>query len=150
MGSWFQDLQRRGLGYRAAVLGLPVLVLYLLVAPIALYVSGAMGLIAGAIGAFVCLLGAIIALVIQDVVGRVADPVSSVLVGMAARMGLPLAVALVLHISRGPLAQAGVLYYFLVFYPVTLTVETALSLPPPQKPVRRSPKTVEHESPTHD
>jgi hypothetical protein len=55
---------------------------------------------------------------------------AGLLVGMALRMGIPLALVVVFHLVGGVLVQAGLLYYFLLFYPLTLTVETALSLPP--------------------
>ena len=45
-----------------------------------------------------------------------------VLVGMMIRMGIPLAAALAVYFRGGPLADAGFLYYLVVFYPVTLTV----------------------------
>ena len=48
---------------------------------------------------------------------------------MFARMGVPLICGLVLQLRGGMLAQAGVLFYLAAFYPVTLTLETALSLP---------------------
>jgi len=48
---------------------------------------------------------------------------------MAARMGIPLAFALACHLRGGLLADAGLLYYLLLFYPVTLGVETAWLLP---------------------
>ena len=54
-----------------------------------------------------------------------------VLVGMMIRMGIPLAAALTVYFRGGPLADAGFLYYLVVFYPVTLTAETLLFLPEP-------------------
>ena len=59
-----------------------------------------------------------------------------VLVGMMVRMGIPLAAALTVCFCGGPLANAGFLYYLVVFYPVTLTAETFLSLPE-REPMRR-------------
>jgi hypothetical protein len=56
-------------------------------------------------------------------------PVLAMLVSMAARMGIPLVPALAIHLAGGPLANAGLLYYLLVFYPITLAVDVALSLP---------------------
>jgi hypothetical protein len=61
---------------------------------------------------------------------------AALLAGMAARMGIPLAFGLAIHLQGGPLAEAGLLYYLLVFYPVALAAETALSLPPPGNLVR--------------
>ena len=50
------------------------------------------------------------------------------LVGMLVRMGIPLGAALLVVFRGGPLADAGFLYYLVVFYLVTLTVETFLAL----------------------
>ncbi len=60
---------------------------------------------------------------------------------MLPRMGVPLAGALMLQMSPGPLAEAGVMYYLLVFYPITLAIETLLSLPPSKAP-SKSPRDV--------
>jgi len=48
---------------------------------------------------------------------------------MLIRMGIPLAAALLVFLRGGPLADAGFLYYLVLFYPVTLTAETFLLLP---------------------
>ena len=53
---------------------------------------------------------------------------------MVLRMGIPLAIVVILHLVGGPLVQAGLLYYFLLFYPLTLAVETTLSLPSARSP----------------
>ena len=46
-------------------------------------------------------------------------------------------VAVAIQFRGGPLAEAGFLYYLLVFYPVTLVVETVLSLPPRERATDR-------------
>lgn len=51
-------------------------------------------------------------------------------IGMIARSGLPFAVGAMVHLQGGPLAQAGLLWYLLVFYPIALAAGTVLSLPP--------------------
>ena len=61
-------------------------------------------------------------------------------------MGIPFGVGLAIHLGGGPLANAGFLYYLLVFYPVTLAAETGLSLPstrpPTSRPVPVPPATI--------
>jgi hypothetical protein len=52
-----------------------------------------------------------------------------VVVGMLIRMIIPLAAVVVVYFQRGPLADAGFVYYVIVFYPVTLSVETFVTLP---------------------
>ncbi len=57
---------------------------------------------------------------------------------MAMRMGIPLGAGLLVHLQNGALAAAGLLYCLAAFYPVTLAVETALSLPPAAGPAHSS------------
>ncbi len=61
------------------------------------------------------------------------------LLGIVARMLLPLGVGLAGHLLGGPLAEGGLLYYLLMFYPVALSVETALSLPSTSSATRTPP-----------
>ncbi len=49
-----------------------------------------------------------------------------VLLGMLPRLGIPLTVVLAFYVRGGWLADAGLVYYILVFYFVTLAVETTL------------------------
>jgi hypothetical protein len=86
-------------------------------------------LISGATASAVCLLAALTALMVSEHFRGPKSVVSFVLAGMMARMGIPLAAALCAYFSGGPLADAGFLYYLVVFYPVTLTVEIFLSWP---------------------
>jgi hypothetical protein len=41
-------------------------------------------------------------------------------------MGIPLAVVLIVHLSDGPMAKAGFVYYILSFYLIMLFTETLL------------------------
>jgi hypothetical protein len=129
MKSWLTSLQGRGLAAQEAVLAAAVLAVYAAVAPVAAAVSGVMGLASAAVAAGLCLAGAGLALAACH---RFRDPKNSlqgVLIGMLLRMGVPLFSALVIQVQGGGLAKAGVLIYLVVFYPVTLFVETALWLP---------------------
>jgi len=92
---------------------------------------------AAAAAAGICLLGAVLALVVSHLLRGPKAVLYGMLMAMALRMGIPLVSALALHLQNGALAKAGVLYYFLVFYPVTLAVETVLSLPKTTPPARR-------------
>ncbi len=129
MGSWFAKLRRRGAAVRSVVLVGAVLLVYAGVAPVAGMLSGPVGLAAAAVAAGLCLGGALLALLTAR---RSADPSSAmlgVLIGMLMRMGVPLFSGLAIQVHGGRLAQAGLLVYLVVFYPVTLFVETALTLP---------------------
>jgi len=136
MKTWFARMRSRGPTTQSAVLTVAVLVLYAAVAPVAGLLSGPAGLAAAALAAGLCWAGAELALLACR---RFCDPSRAwlgVLIGMLLRMGLPLLSALVIQVQGGRLAKAGLLLYLLVFYPVTLFIETALSLPSGEPPPR--------------
>jgi len=58
----------------------------------------------------------------------------AMLLAILCRMGIPLAFAAWAHLSGGPLAKAGVLYYVLVFYLIALGAEVVLALPTAEAP----------------
>jgi hypothetical protein len=153
MVAWLANLRNRSLPVRLAVLVLAVLAVYALAAPVAVQWGGAQGLAAAAVAAGLCLAGAAAAIVTTRRLrgdcsnSRVNEngtvpfkaPLLALWLGMALRMGIPLAVGLTLHLHGGMLAQAGLLWYLLLFYPVTLIAGTIVSLPPtnqhsPHKP----------------
>lgn len=123
------QLRGCGLPVKAIVLVLAVLTVYGAVGPVAWFLSGSVGLAAAGLAAGVCLGGAAAALATSHVFRAPQHVLYGVLFGMAARMGLPLAAGLICWRQGGPLAEVGVLYYLLIFYPITLGVETVLSLP---------------------
>ena len=139
MATWLAELRNRSIAARGAFLGLVVLGLYGLVAPVAYYCGGQTGMLAAVAAAFLCLAGATVALVVSHALREPNHALYGMLLGMAARMGIPMGFGLLCHMQGGALAEAGLLYYLLVFYPVTLGVETALSLPRSQPPVSGSP-----------
>jgi hypothetical protein len=127
--SFWTELPERSLAFRGGLLGLAVAMLAAGVLPVAGLVGGRIALAAAALAAVVCLVGAASALVISHLLRGPRLALASLLVGMAVRSGMPLVLAIAVQIPGGPLAEAGFLYYLLVFYPVTLSVETVLSLP---------------------
>ncbi len=130
MNNWLASLRRVGLGAQSAVLLGAVLPVYAVVAPVACRLYGADGLAAAGLAAGLCLLGAELALVVCRLFRDPKDALYAVVFGMLLRMGIPLLAALVFCVRGGPLAEAGLLVYLVVFYPVTLSVETVLSVPP--------------------
>lgn len=123
-------LPQRSLLFRAVILGGVVLVAASVILPLGRAISSnRAGLFAGAAAGGVCLLAAWLALGLSGPLRRPQQTLALVLVGMLVRMGIPLAAALAVCFSGGPLVDAGFLYYLVVFYPLTLTVETFLSLP---------------------
>ena len=112
--------------------------------PAVFRLQGADGLRAAALAATLCLLGATLALAIGQLSADQRFIMPALCLGTALRMGIPLITVFSIHLHGGPLAEAGLIYYLLVFYPVTLLVETALSLPglsPRTIPATTSPRT---------
>lgn len=130
MFTWLADLRNRGLSLRLALMAAAVAAAFGLTVPVALHIGGVMAVTAAALAAGLCLLGAGSALFIGDRLRGPHIALAALLLGMILRMGLPLTAGLIIHLHGGPLAQAGLLWYLVVFYPITLTVGTILSLPP--------------------
>ena len=124
-------LRGRGSPTCHLVLAVVVLAGYAVAGVVAWLLSGPWGPAAAGVAAAVCWLGAAAALEATIRVTRRQHVLAGMMVGMALRMGIPLASVIAVYLGGGPLMQAGVLYYFLFFYPLTLAVETALSLPRP-------------------
>jgi hypothetical protein len=133
MISRLNDLRSQSIAVRATVLVVAVLLVFVVVGPFAVLFGGLVGLIASIVAAAVCLAGAMLALVIRGFLTGPESALAALVLGMATRMGLPLASGLAIHLHGGPLAEAGFLYYLVVFYPITLAVETLLSLPASQR-----------------
>ncbi len=106
-----------------------------------------MAVAAASLAAGLCLAGAMAALLAAHWLRDPKLVLQAVLCGMATRMVVPLATGLLIHLRGGPLADAGVLYYLLAFYPLTLGVETFLSLPQTAAQPKTSPRTPRNLSP---
>jgi hypothetical protein len=141
MANWITDLPNGSLAARAAALWVATLALGVLVAPVAGLLGGGAGIAASAVAGAACLAGATTALVLCDLLRGPHLALHGILLGMMVRMGLPLGCALIGHFAVPALANAGLLFYLLVFYPVTLAIETALSLP------RRKPLSTDSDAP---
>jgi len=126
-----------GLPAQLLLLAAVVLAVYALAAPVAGRATGVAGLAASATAAALCWLGAAAALVVSRACRKPNRVLYGALYGMLLRMGIPLFSALALQLSVAALAEAYLLIYFLVFYPITLLVETILSLPQTDAPAGR-------------
>jgi hypothetical protein len=135
MISWLSNSPHRGMAFRAMILGLVVLVAAAATGPIAFHLGGLAALMAASVAAVLCLAGAGAALVVSHRLQGPHQALVALSVATTLRMGVPLACGLVIHLLGGPLAEAGLLYYLLVFYPITLAVGTALSLPTSRRPM---------------
>ncbi len=113
---------------RALLFSAAVAVMWLVVAPVAWCASGWDGVGASLAAAVVCWLPALISLGMAEFL-RGPYLLAGWLGGMAIRLAVPLACALVVHSRGGWLAEAGLLYYLAALYPLTLLVETLFSLP---------------------
>jgi hypothetical protein len=113
---------------QAAIVGGAVAGLGAFVVPMAIVIGGNAGGWAAAAAGGVCLAGTLVGQALSRFLDITQRPVAAVLWPMAARFVLPLGCGLACQIRGGDLAEGGVLYYLLVFYPLTLGVETVLSL----------------------
>jgi hypothetical protein len=129
MQAWLAKQRSRSLAARGGMLILVVLVVYLATIPVAAWLAGWLGLLTATVAALLCLFGSGVALVISHLLRAPEMVLYGMLLGMTIRMGLPLGIGLACHLLGGVLADHGLLYYLLIFYPVTLLVETILSLP---------------------
>jgi len=128
MNGWLQRSRSRGVAAQSAVLVLALLVAYVVVAPVAGSFGGRRGLATSAAAAGFCLLGAGSAWIATRRFSHPSHALLRLLIAIPLRTGLPLVLGLMYHLRGGVLAEAGVLVYLLAFYPVTLGVETILSL----------------------
>jgi hypothetical protein len=134
MSLYLNKLRNYGLAVRMIVIGAASLAVFSAAGPAAFCLGGWCAVAAAGTAGTLCLVGAVIALISSHLLRGPQLAPAALLTGMAARMGVPLCLGMALHLQGGPLADAGLLYYLLVFYPVTLTVETVLSLPQFQRP----------------
>jgi hypothetical protein len=128
-GPFLAELRQRSLAVRTTLLGMAVSAFAIGLLPVAASTAGWLGAVALATAAVACLLGASLALLISERWQPPEHVLIALLLGMLARMGFPLGVALSCLGGGRTLADAGLLYYLLVFFPLTLTIETMLSLP---------------------
>ena len=141
MTNWLSDLRNRSVTIRVTMLAIVVLVAFAMVAPVAVYIGGSTALAAATLAAAFCLIGAAMALMASSLLPGPTLALAALMTSMAARMGIPLTLGLAIHLHGGPLAKAGLLYYLLIFYPITLAVETVLSLPSAWRSHRDTPDT---------
>jgi len=122
----------------AALLGIVAAAL-LVVGLVAWLQGGQESLLAAALSAAICGLCAAAALACAALFRSPELALLQVAVGMIVRMGVPLALVMFVHHTGGRLAEAGMVYYLLTFYLVTLLAEVPLSLSfPAGEPAERT------------
>jgi hypothetical protein len=137
-----------GLAWACAALTASVAIAWLIDAPVASRIAGHSIWGVSALAAGICWFGAMLSLVLLHVLRLRGSPVAGVLVGMLVRMTIPLSIAFMATTQEGSLAEAGLLGQLVVFYLVTLAIETCLSLAltksVPQAALVRSHGSVSH------
>jgi hypothetical protein len=103
-------------------------VVCLILAPLVWALQGNIGVVALVAAAFFCGASAIGAQLIAVLLVGSANPVHAVMIAMLLRMVPPLALCAVVGLRRGPLTDAGIVFYMIGFYLVTLAVDTWLSV----------------------
>ena len=82
-------------------------------------------IVAAAVAAY---LGALIALCLAAIAGKGPNAINMLLAGTLFRFGIPMAVGVVSQISGGPLADAGVFGWIVLFFLIGLVVETPFAV----------------------
>ena len=111
---------------RAVILSGAVLVAALVAIPIGYSSHGQSGLMAVGVALAICLISGCLALFVAQLFQRPDLVLYQVLFNMAIRMGIPLAICMVIYGTGGLLVKAGMVYYLLAFYFVMLIVETTM------------------------
>ena len=81
-----------------------------------------------ALAAGICWAGAMISLVLLHVLRLRGSPMAGAMLGMLVRMTIPLVIIAVAASQGGTLAKAGLAGQLVVFYLITLVIETCLSV----------------------
>jgi hypothetical protein len=111
---------------RALLLLGSLLVSAAVVVPCAYAAEQHWGVLSAVVAMATCLGGGFLALWLVQLCQGPGSVMPQVLLGMFARMGIPLLVCIIVYLQGGRLAEAGFVYYLLAFYFVTLIVETVL------------------------
>ncbi|REK19071.1 MAG: hypothetical protein DWQ37_02610 [Planctomycetota bacterium] len=138
--TFWSRLARLGVAGQAALVSLVIAGLALITAPIAQAVSGTIGLAAVGVAGGACWVGALAALLFVSLFPTPQTALYGLAGGMFFRTTLPMVVGVVLHFKVPALADAGMIFYLLVFYMATLATETLLLVAKiPNTPNRRNP-----------
>jgi hypothetical protein len=81
-----------------------------------------------ALAAAICWIGAMVSLVLLHVLRMRGSPMAGAMLGMLVRMTIPLGIIAAATMQGGRLAEAGLAGQLVVFYLVTLAIETCLSV----------------------
>lgn len=100
----------------------------LVLAPLVWALQGSAGIVALVTAALFCGASASGAQLIAVLLVGSAYPIHAVMIAMLLRMVPPLALCAAVGLRRGPLTDAGIVFYMIGFYLITLAVDTWLSV----------------------
>jgi hypothetical protein len=118
---------------RGAALWIGSLTVTALVVPLALLLGGAGAAVDATLAAAVCLGAATTSWALRAIIQGPSLAIHGVMLGMIARMGIPLGFAAAYCLRPGGLGNQRFLYYLLGFYLLTLVIDTVVSLPGKEK-----------------
>lgn len=125
---WTMKFCPTRLSARCALLVTLTALLLAAVAPFAWQLNGREGLIAACLGAGICLFASAGAIAMSELFRGPHNALAAVLSGMLVRMAVPLIFVMIVYLRSNVLAEAGLVFYVLLFYLVTLAVETWMAL----------------------
>ncbi|MBL8828948.1 MAG: hypothetical protein JNM18_18350 [Planctomycetaceae bacterium] len=105
-----------------------ILLAWLVCAAVAFELFAWPGVVAASVAAVVSAVCGAVSQAIADRLQAGGQALTAMGVSMALRMGVPLSLGLFWQMRGSPLAEAGVLYYLLVYYLMTLAIETLLAV----------------------
>jgi hypothetical protein len=126
--TWKDRWRESGFFSCSLLLVFAVAVCVAVVLPLAIWLEGSQGGLALVAAALICLVSGLAALVVATLRVAGSQAIYSLLLAMAFRLFPPLAVCLVLALRDSGAEYIGFVCYLLVFYMVTLSVETYLSV----------------------
>jgi hypothetical protein len=135
MVAFLGNPRNRGVAARLGLLATTMGLALAAAAPVAMRRGGLVGIEAAATAALLCFGGAILALIVVDRLRTPNGALMGLWIGLMLRTVAPFVAGMAIHLHGGPLAQAGLVWYLLAFYPIAIAVGTILSLlPTKQRP----------------
>jgi hypothetical protein len=123
-------LSQKSLLTRMAILVAAILIAVIVSLPVGYAILPTeMSLAASIVAGGICLFSGCIALGVSESFRRPQQVLALVALGTMTRLGIVLTAGTLIYLRGGPLVSAGVIYYLIAFYQVTLTVEIILILP---------------------
>jgi len=113
---------------RCAVVGVTLIVALVIALPIAYALTGVSGIWSAVAAAGTILVSSIASLLMSEMFRRPDEAMWALMLSMAVRMSLPMAVCLLVLMQGGPLGSGGFVFFVLAFYLVALPIETLLAV----------------------